>query len=107
HYFSLHWSSKSKARILSLLANDLDEHALLAASIEFAVENLLPGTEIEFAVGDRHDNFASHHLAFDVGIGIVFAGVVVAVLFGGRVRHEAFEEVVVVLQETGLVIVDV
>src|SRR5689334_6905409 len=59
-------------RILSLLADDLDEHSLPSPSIEFAVENLFPRPEIQLAVRDRHNDFAAHHLSLDVRIGIIF-----------------------------------
>ena len=56
---------------------------------------------IQLAVGDRDDDFAAHHLTLDMGIGIVFAGVVVTVLVDGFMRHEPFEEVVVVFSSPG------
>ena len=40
-------------------------------------------------------------------VGIVLARVVVAVLLDGCVRDEALEEVVVILQEAGFIVVDV
>ena len=36
-----------------LFADDLDQHALAAAAVELAVENPLPGTEVEFARRNR------------------------------------------------------
>src|SRR6185295_13446461 len=36
----------------ALLTDDLDQHPLGAAAVELAVEDLLPGTEVEAAAGD-------------------------------------------------------
>jgi hypothetical protein len=86
--------------------DDLHEDAFAAVAVEFAVEDLFPWTEIEFAVGDGDDDFAAHDLAFEVGVGVVFAGAVVVVLGGRRVRGEFFEPDFVVVMEPGFVVVD-
>ena len=38
---------------------DCYEHALAAASVEFTVKNLFPRAEVQFALGDGHDDFAA------------------------------------------------
>src|ERR1700730_16367597 len=63
----------------ALFANDLDQDALTAPSVELAIKNLLPRTEVEFTCRDRDHNLPPHNLAFHVGIGIVLAGSVMAV----------------------------
>ena len=63
----------------------------LRPAVEFAVEDLLPRAEIEFAVGDRHDHLAPHDLAFQVRIGVILAGPVVTVLGNRFVRGEFFQ----------------
>jgi hypothetical protein len=63
----------------ALFANDLDQHALAAPSVELAIKNLLPRTEVEFTRRDRDHNLPPHNLAFHMGIGIVLAGSVVTV----------------------------
>ena len=88
------------------LPNDLDQHALSAAAVEFAVEDLFPRAEIEFAFGDGDDDFAAHDLAFQVGVGVVFAGAVVVVGAGRRVRREFFQPDLVVVMKAALVVVD-
>src|SRR5262245_35860688 len=88
-------------------SDDLDQHSFLSAAIKFSIEDLLPWTEIQLAVGNGNDDFASHDLAFDVGIRIVFARIVVPVLIDGLVRHQSLEEIVVVLEQPGLIVVDV
>ena len=69
----------------------LDQHALLAASVELAVEDLLPGAEVELPVGDRHDHLAAHDLPLEVGVGVVLAGAVVPVALARLERGELLE----------------
>ena len=53
--------------------NNLNQYALWPTAIKFAVEDLFPGTEIEFTVGDGDHDFPSHDLPFVVSVGVVFA----------------------------------
>src|SRR5215813_11604574 len=62
------------------VTDDFHQHSLAAPAVELAVENLLPRTQIELSFRDRHHNLAPHDLPLHVRIGIVFPGVVVAVL---------------------------
>ena len=39
----------------NLLPDYLDQHALFPPAVEFAVEDLLPGSEVELAAGYRDD----------------------------------------------------
>src|SRR5687767_1842047 len=96
----------SHERQWRLIADDFDEDAFAAVAVEFAVEDLFPGAEVKFAVGDGDDDFAAHDLAFEVGVGVVFAGAVVVVLGGGGVGSEFFEPDFVVMVQSALVIVD-
>ena len=59
---------------------------LAALAIELGVIDLLPGAEVELAVGDRHHGLVPDQQAFQVGITIVLARVVVAV-FGAKGRE--------------------
>jgi hypothetical protein len=90
----------------TLLADDFDEGAFSAAAIEFAVENLFPRPEVEFAVGDGDDNFAAHDLAFKMGIGIVLAGAVVAILGSWRMRRKFFEPDLIIVKQAFLGVVN-
>src|SRR5208337_2703457 len=74
-----------------LIADDLDEHPLAPASIEFAVEYLLPGAEVKFAFGYGNHHFTAHDLPIHVSVGIVFAAVVVPILVYRLVGGELFE----------------
>src|SRR4051812_49017435 len=53
-------------------ADDLYKYTLLPAAVELAVEDLLPRTEVELPLGDRHHDLTPHDLAFQVGVGVVF-----------------------------------
>jgi hypothetical protein len=65
--------------VADLLPDDLDQHALGASTVELAVEDLLPGAEVEFPLGDRHNDLSAHHLPLHVSISVVLAGAVVPV----------------------------
>src|SRR5436305_6543179 len=73
--------------IASLLPNHLHHHPLRPSPVELAVEDLLPGAEVELAGGDGDDNFAAHDLPLEMGVGVVFPGAVVAI--GERFMVEA------------------
>ena len=94
-------------RILSLFADDLDEHSLLPLPVEFAVEDLFPRSEVQLAVRDCHDHLASHDLTLDVRVRIILTSIVVAVLVNWFMRYKPLEKIIEVLQETPLIIIDV
>jgi hypothetical protein len=90
----------------ALFANDLDQHSLAAPSVELAIKNLLPRTEVEFPRRDRDDNLPPHNLAFHMGIGIVLAGSVMTVARNRLMRCQPFKPTFVVGVQPLLVIVD-
>src|SRR5215813_11957554 len=94
-------------RILSLFADDLDEHSLLPLPVEFAVEDLFPRSEVQLAVRNCNDDFASHDLTLDVSVRIILTGVIVAILVDWFMRYKPLQKIVEVLQEAGLIIIDV
>ena len=53
--------------------------------------NLFPRPEVQFAFGDRDDDFAAHDLTLEVGVSIVFASAIVAISGGRLVRREFFQ----------------
>ena len=71
---------RTDPRSSHLLPNYLHENAFAPFSIELSIENLLPGSEIEFAACDCHDYLSAHDLSFHMGIGVVFPGTVVVIL---------------------------
>src|SRR2546422_2684810 len=88
-----------------LLTDYFNEDPLATTAVELPVEDLLPGAEVQPSAGDGHDYLASHDLPLDVGIGVIFARLVVFVR--AALRGESFEERLVVLQQALLVVVDV
>ena len=91
----------------SSLSDYLDQYPLFSSAVEFAVENLFPRSEIQFAFGDCNHDFPAHDLTFEVGVSVIFAGPVVSIGGGGRVRREFFEPIIVILNQPALRIVDV
>src|SRR5215471_21576428 len=75
----------------ALFANDLDQHALAAPSVELAIKNLLPRTEVEFTRRDRDHNLPPHNLAFHMGVGIVLPGSVVTIARNRLMRCQPFQ----------------
>ena len=92
------------------LANDFHQTRFFRRPSNSRIKDLLPRAEIELAIGDRDDDFPAHDLAFHVGVGVVFAGAVVAVLRGagraGRAspasrRNPAMQAALVVVDVNG------
>lgn len=69
------------------LADDFDEDAFSSAAVELAIENLFPRSEIQFAFRNRDDDFASHDLAFQMGVGVIFASPVVLIVGSWGMRR--------------------
>lgn len=88
------------------LANNFLKHTFAAAAIGLAVENRIPGAEVQFAPDNGYYDLAPHNLAFRVRIGIVFTGAVVMILRRWLMRREHFQPVVVVMQQAVFSIVD-
>ena len=42
-----------------LVPDDLDQDAFLSTAVEFSVEDLLPGAEVQMSVGYRNDDLAA------------------------------------------------
>ena len=62
------------------LPKHLDDHPLGPPAVELAVEDLLPGAEVEPAVGHRHDHLVVHEQVLQMGVAVVLAAAVVAVV---------------------------
>ena len=95
------------AQLRELSVSDyFDEDPLSATAIEFAVEDLLPGTEVELSIGDRHDDLSAHNGAVKVGVRVIFAGVVMAILPVWFFRREVLEPLLIVRVQAAFVVVD-
>src|SRR5690242_4022498 len=86
--------------------DDFHQHTLSATAVELAVENLLPGSEIKSAIGDGDHDFAAHDLAFEMSVGVVFAGAIMSIGSSRRVRRQFFEPDLVIVMQPAFVIVD-
>jgi len=85
---------------------DFYQDPLLSSSVELSIKDLFPGTKIEFPFRYRHDDLPSHHLPLDVRIGVVFPGIVVAVLVDWFVRRQFLQPLLIIVVKSPLVIVD-
>src|SRR5882672_3867528 len=65
---------------VSSLAEHLDDQAFAAPAVEFTVEHLLPGTEVQAAVGDRNDHLMVDQQVLQVCVPVVLPAGVVAVV---------------------------
>src|SRR5262252_7575372 len=72
--------TRERGRQIPLHAHHFDDDALSALSIELRIEQLFPRSEIEFAVRNRHHDLMAHDRAFQMRVGIVFAGLVMPVV---------------------------
>src|SRR5215213_6693195 len=104
----------------ALLAKHLDDHSLRPAAVELAVEDLLPGPEVEAALRDRDDHLMVHEQVLQVRVAVVLAAAVMAVVarvrqqlprdvVGGLLparRRDLVEPLERVLVQAGLVVVD-
>lgn len=88
-----------------LFADNLHENPLTTTSVELAIKNSLPRTEIEFSFRECDDDFSSHYLSLQMSITVVFACVVMPI--HRLLWSEPFQEIVVVLQQAGLIVIDV
>src|SRR5207248_11295386 len=73
--------------VQELVSDDFHEYPLSPPAVEFAVENLFPRPEIQFAFCNRYHDFATHDLTFEVSVSVVFAGPVVSIGGGRGVRR--------------------
>ena len=90
----------------SLVSDYLDQHSLSPSAIEFAVENLFPRAEIQFALSDCDDDFSAHDLPLQMGVGVVFAGPIVAIAGGRRMRSQFLQPHLVVVMESWFIVIN-
>src|SRR5688572_27809941 len=88
-----------------LLTHHLHHHALLPLAVELGVEHLFPRPEIELAGGDRQHHLMPHERALEMGIGIVFASLMMLVVEPRR--RQLLQPDLEVVNEAVLPVVDV
>jgi len=90
---------------LSLFADDLDDHPLLALSVELRIEDSLPRSQVELALRDGKRHRLVEQQAFEMRVSVVLARLVVAVVLPER--RELFQPFVDVVNQAGLIVVHV
>ena len=75
-----------------LLPKHLDDHPLRPPAVELAVEDLLPGAQVEPAVGHGHDHLVVDEQVLQVRVAVVLAAAVMAVV--ARIGQELARHVV-------------
>src|SRR6266446_8766977 len=88
-----------------LFSHDFNDDSFIALAVEFGIENLLPGAEIEFPVGDRDDDLVMNDQRFEMSVSVVFSGLVMLVILPEG--SERFQPLVDVFDQCALVVVDV
>jgi hypothetical protein len=68
------------SRIASLLTDDLDDDPFGALPIEFAIEEARPAAKVDPAIRDGQDDLVMQQEVFEVGIAIVLACLVMAIV---------------------------
>ena len=66
------------------LSNDFDDDLFAALPIEFTVEETLPRTKVNPAIGDGQDDLVMEQEVFEVGIAVIFTCLMMAIagIFG-------------------------
>jgi hypothetical protein len=95
-----------KAELDSLLSDYFHQHSLAPSAVEFAVENLFPRAEVQFAFGDCNDDFPAHDLTLEVGVGIVFASAIVAISGSRLMRREFFQPDLIIVMESRFIVIN-
>src|SRR5260370_33660189 len=87
-----------------LLPYYFDDDTLGTLPIKLAVEDTLPGTSIEFAIGNGNDDLVMEQEVFEMGITIIFARLVMVIvwIFGRQFLHPLHDIAV----EAGFLVVD-
>ena len=90
----------------SSFSYDFHQYPLLPPSVELAIKDLLPRTKIQLPFRYRHYYLSPHYLSLHVRIGIVFPGIVVAVLVHRFVRSQFLQPPVIIAVKPAFVVVD-
>src|SRR5438045_3640196 len=89
------------------VSHRFQDHALRSLPIPFAIENPLPGTEIEAAVGHRNDDLVANGDRSQMGRRVILTrSAVVTVLAGVPRRHRLLEPIEDILPQIWLMVVN-
>src|SRR5438067_965977 len=87
---------------LVLLPDNFNQDAFSAAAVKFAVEDLLPRSKVQSALGNGDHYFPAHDLTFQMRVGIIFPGSVMVIGINGLVRRQLFQPAFIIAQEAFL-----
>lgn len=89
-----------------LFPYDFYQDPLLSVAVKLSIKDLLPRTKIQPPFCYRHHDLAPHYLSLQMCIGIVFPGIVVAVLVDRIMRGQRFQPRFVIVVKSLFIIVD-
>src|SRR6476660_7483119 len=87
-------------------SHGLEYHSFGALAVPFAIENPLPGSQIEPALGDRNDYFVTNGERTKVRRGVVLTGSAVMPIVVRIPGRDVFEPLQDVLPQIRFVVVD-
>src|SRR5262249_54538132 len=88
------------------IADDLHQHSLLPSAIKFAIKDLFPRPKVQLTFGDGNDDLATHHLALNVSVSVVFAGLIVMIAGHGFMWRELFQPGFIILMQSAFVVIN-
>ena len=86
------------------LSHYLNDSPFATLAIKFAVKDLLPRAEIEFAVGHRNDHLVVNENVLQVAVGVGLTGAMMLVIL--LERRESFQPLIDIAPDAGLVVID-
>ena len=89
-----------------LVSNYLNQYSFASFTIEFAVEDLFPWSEIKFTLGNRDNHFPPHDLALEMGVSVVFARSIVSIGARRSVRSKFFQPYLIIMMQPRFVVID-
>jgi hypothetical protein len=87
------------------LAHHFHDHPLVALAVEFGIEDPLPGSQVEFALGDRNDDLVVDEQRLQMRVAVVFAGLMVFVVVAEGCQR--FQSLIDIFDQSALVIVHI
>lgn len=88
-----------------LTADYFNKNPLFSAAVEFTIEYLFPGPEIEASFRYCNNDLPPHDLSLQVSVPVIFTGTIVKIMGKGFMGGQFLEPTPVILVQTGLIIV--
>ncbi len=97
---------EEKIKLCLLLSDNFNQNPLPSPPVKLTVEDLFPGAKVQMSVRDGHDDFPPHDLPFQMGIPVILTRSVMSVPRDGIVGGDILQPFLIVLMQTGFIIVD-